>query len=148
MPVLSLQIVLLMALLAPLVLRAGPSVGSPSATARVRIQVSIPPLVRVMENRFPATLALAPQGTHVAAQTLVVSTNLRSGFCLTLRTDAPSPGGWRIRSVGDDPVQIDAQGDGWRVCAGRLGLHTLRLQHEFDAPNGLAWPVRTELTLL
>mgnify|MGYP006196159577 CR=1 FL=1 len=148
MPVRSLPVACLVALLAPVGAHAGSAAGTGVASAQVRVEVNIAPVVQVLQNRFPDVPDTAAPGPRTASQQLVVSTNLRRGFCLNLHADGQTPGGWRLRSVGDEPVQVDAVGNGWRVCGHRQGLHTLQLEHEFDAPVDSARPVRTELTLL
>ena len=148
MPVPSMQVACLVALLAPVASHAGSAAGSTSASAQVRIDVVVAPVVRVLANSFPVLPGTTTQRPQTVSQRLVVSTNVRHGFCLNLHADGHIAGGWRVRSIGDDPVQVDAVGNGWRVCGHRQGLHTLLLEHEFDAPVDSARPVRTELTLL
>lgn len=125
-----------------------------SASATVRIRVVIPPVVRVLQDRHPSLLDAAPADRLRAEQQLVVSTNLRQGFCLDLHNHLSPDTGWDLKSVGGDAVVITAQDGGYRLCGHRQGVYTLVLQHEFQPvrslENGraLAWPVRTELTAL
>lgn len=125
-----------------------------SASATVRIRVVIPPVVRVLQDLHPSSLNAAPDDRLRGEQRLVVSTNMRQGFCLDLQNNI-SPGmPWQVQSVGGDAVVITAQGEGYRLCGSRQGTYTLVLQHEFQPASpswvgvGLPWPVRTELISL
>lgn len=131
--------------------QSGAGLNGASASATVHIRVVVPPVVRVLQDVHPRALEPTADPTVTAEQTLVVSTNIRHGFCLDLRHNGPPGTPWQLRSVGGDAVAISPQGDGYRLCGDRPGLHTLVLQHEFqpvgtDAPDtALPWPVRTEL---
>lgn len=125
-------------------------VNGASASATVRIRVVVPPVVRVLQDVHPRALEAATDQTLTAEQTLVVSTNIRQGYCLDLQNNSRPGTPWQLRSVGGDAVVISPQGDGYRLCGDRPGIHTLVLQHEFQpGADGLAaplpWPVRTEL---
>lgn len=139
-------------LISPLSALAESSLGlnGASASATVRIRVVVPPVVRVLQDIHPRALEPVAAQTLTAEQTLVVSTNIRQGYCLDLQTSRHPGTPWQLRSVGGDAVVITQQGDGYRLCGDRPGIHTLVLQHEFqpDASGPatpLPWPVRTEL---
>jgi hypothetical protein len=125
-----------------------------SASATVRIRVVVPPVVRVLQDQHPSTLNATPDERLLAEQRLVVSTNMRQGFCLDLQHNISPGTPWHVQSVGGDAVVITAQGGGYRLCGDRQGVYTLVLQHEFQPAASiehgavLAWPVRTELTTL
>ena len=125
-----------------------------SASASVRIRVVVPPVVRVLQDLHPRSLDVASEERLRAEQKLVVSTNMRRGFCLDLQNTVSPTSHWRLRSVGGDAVEITPQGDGYRLCGNRQGLYTLVLEHEFLPAKleligaGMPWPIRTELTSL
>jgi len=125
-----------------------------SASASVHIRVVVPPVVRVLQDLHPRLLEVTPEERLRAEQKLVVSTNMRRGFCLDLRNNVSPASHWRLRLVGGDAVEITPQGDGYRLCGSRQGLYTLVLEHDFlpSKPEGIGpgvpWPIRTELTML
>lgn len=123
--------------------------GRVAASATVRLQVHIPPVLRLLENRHPAQVLLPAQGEARATQELVVLSTLR-GFCTHLRPAGDALPGWAVE-VADAAFTVDALAPGWRVCARAPGRHTLRLEHRFGGavmPAGQAidWPVVAELS--
>lgn len=128
------------------------------ASARLDFLIIIPPVIRVLENSHPEELLADEQGRLGGTQTLVVLSNMKRGFCVTLRrhTLANQPAlAWRLRSVQADGLRTDPAGDGWRLCAAQPGRYTLRLQHEFEAtagnppaPTSLLWPVAADLVAI
>lgn len=118
------------------------------ASASLNIRIIIPAVMQVLENSHPALL----ESDQPAEQRLVVLSNMRHGFCVTLRQTEPQPIGWRLQNASDEPgVELSAVADGYRLCTHRPGRYSLRLRHEFGASAqqaALAWPVRTELTAL
>jgi hypothetical protein len=143
-------------LFSPLTSQAESTLGihGGSASATVRIRVVIPPVVRVLQDLHPISLEAAVDDRLRAEQRLVVSTNMRQGFCLDLQKHIGPDTAWNVQAVGGDAVVITAQGGGYRLCGDRQGVYTLVLQHEFQPAGSvgnvgaLAWPVRTELTAL
>lgn len=125
-----------------------------SASARVNIRVTVPPVARLLENRHPLTLAPEPgagasaSDLLVAQQRLVLHTNVRLGACVELRTPASRIPSWDMRPVAGEPVSVHALSDGWRLCTMRPGTHTVWIEHRFDAEAAGAWPLRTDATLL
>lgn len=122
--------------------------GAGKASATLNFRLVIPPVMQVLENSHPAQVGAA-QG---AEQRLVVLSNLRNGFCATLRLTDPNIAGWQLDTVGEDGVSLQAVAEGYRLCASRPGRYALRLQHEFRRTGGdataLPWPVQTELVAL
>lgn len=118
-----------------------------SASAHVNIRVVVAPVVRVLENTHPTQLREGDRPGE-AAQRIVFQTNVRAGACVALRAGTDGLPHWAVRSVGGDPVSIEPQGDGYRLCSRGPGVHTWRLEHRFDPAAAGPWPLRTELTLL
>ena len=129
---------------------AGSPIGGPAtAGAAIGLQVRVPAVLRLLDNRHPTRVASTAPGGHTVLQELVVLSNLRGGFCATLRLAEGTAAGWQVRST--DPVgTVQAMGEGYRVCAHAPGRHTLRLEHRFagtgpGAAPAMDWPVVTEL---
>ncbi len=125
-----------------------------NASAALDFRIIIPPVMRVLENSHPVVLDAEANGDWSAQQRLVVMSNLKRGFCVTLRMSAPEVDAWRLRAVQGDGLNFSAVDDGYRLCAERAGRYTLLLDHEFDAaarPSGagpLRWPVQTDIAAL
>jgi hypothetical protein len=136
----------------PSLSRAESAVAKPggSASASLQFRIIIPPVLRVVENSHPPAIAPDAAGQWQADQRLVVFSNLKQGFCATLRLQAPVDG-WALQAVDSPGVTLQPAGDGWRLCAPRPGRHTVTLQHRFNGPTtaaAVAWPVATDLTAL
>lgn len=121
--------------------------------ASLNFRIIVPPVMQLLENSHPAQLDLPANGALRAQQKLVVASNLKRGFCITLRVDAQEVDSWRLQAEQPGGVTLLAVADGYRLCAERAGHYTLLLQHEFDAPAGespkaMAWPVQTDITAL
>lgn len=130
---------------------AGPNKAG--ASASLRIQIVIPPVMRVLENSHPAQLDASGAGDWTAQQRLVVLSNLRGGFCVSLRMSSPDVNGWRLQTPQEGGVTLSPVSDGYRLCAPRPGRYTLMLQHAFEASGNrdntsLRWPVQTDITAL
>ncbi len=143
---------ILVLLLAPLPGAAESSlvVGNGNASATLNFRIVIPPLMRVLENSHPEQLAASENGALSALQRLVVVSNLKRGFCVTLRQTHPQLSGWRLQTAQEGGVSLSPVADGYRLCTARAGRYTLLLQHEFPAladadADGLRWPVQTDL---
>lgn len=137
-------------LLAPLPGAAESSlvVGSGNASATLNFRIVIPPVMRVLENSHPEQLATGEGGALSAQQRLVVVSNMKRGFCVTLRQADPQLRGWRLQTPQEGGVSLSPVADGYRVCTTRAGRYTLLLQHEFQTLAGadaLRWPVQTDL---
>ena len=99
------------------------------ASASLNIRIVIPAVMQVLENSHPAEF----DGDQPVEQRLVVLSNMRHGFCASLRLSDP------------------AVADGYRLCTRQPGRYTLRLRHAFGTGTQqavLAWPVQTELMAL
>lgn len=127
------------------------------AGASLDFRIIIPPVMRVLENSHPVALDAEASGDWSAQQRLVVVSNMKRGFCVTLRMSTPEVDAWRLKTAQQDSITLTQVNDGYRVCAPRAGRYTLLLDHEFNAAhkssgNGTAgalrWPVQTDITAL
>lgn len=121
----------------------------PSASASIRLRVEIPALLQLRENRHPKDIPL--DGAAVQQQ-LEVMTNMRHGFCATLRLTVGGLRDWTVRSVGS-PALVQRTPEGYRVCAERHGRHQVALEHRFDfglseSMGSVDWPVNIELSAI
>lgn len=122
--------------------------GGGPASASLNFRIIIPPVMRVIENRHPAQI----EGGQPVEQHLVVLSNLKRGFCASLRLSSPAIAGWQLQTEQVGGITLQAVADGYRLCASRPGRYALRLLHDFGTPTtaqtALAWPVQTELMAL
>lgn len=130
-----------------------------NASAALDFRIIIPPIMRVLENSHPVSLEAEASGDWSAQQRLVVMSNMKRGFCVTLRMSAPEVDAWRLRAVKGDGLNFSEVDEGYRLCAPRAGRYTLLLDHQFNAAhradpgtttsnNALPWPVQTDITAL
>lgn len=147
-------VLVLMAVLVPSVSRSDSALAAAGHGARAALdfRIVIPPVMRVVENSYPQQLA-ASEGAARAEQRLIVMSNLKHGFCASLRLTNAQVQGWRLQAAPDPAVSLQAVADGYRLCANRPGRYTLVLQHAFDTLPGseqtaLQWPVQTNITAL
>lgn len=141
---------------------AGPSLGDSvaavggeglSARASIQIRVVIPSMMRVLENSHPLHIEPEADGSHRAQQRIVVQSNLKRGFCVTLRVADAQRSGWRLQTAPPHGLQLDPIADGYRLCGPQPGPYTLLLNHHFASTNTspaepvrLGWPVMTEIS--
>lgn len=130
-----------------------PGGASRPASAALDFRVIVPPVMQLLENSHPARLDLPAEGALSAQQRLVVVSNMKRGFCVTMRVDTPHVEAWRLQAAQQGGVTLQELDDGYRLCTARPGRYTLVLQHEFDAapgdlPKAMAWPVQTDITAL
>lgn len=124
------------------------------ASASLDFRIIIPPIMRVLENSHPSELLADANGTLSGQQRLVVMSNMKRGFCVTLRLAQPQTAGWNLINAGEQGgVTLEPVADGYRLCTARPGRYTLLLQHEFTsaAPGvqtAVRWPVQTDLTTM
>ncbi|MDZ7910068.1 MAG: hypothetical protein U5N10_18815 [Gemmobacter sp.] len=127
------------------------STGS-GAGASLNLRIVIPAVMRVMENSHPLQLEARADGAMSAEQRLVVLSNMKRGFCVSLRLAAPGVDHWELRTPSDNNVSLSPAGDGYRLCSTRPGRYTLVLRHEFgvSAPGHQAmhWPVQTDISAI
>lgn len=124
------------------------------SSTELELRIIIPQFIRVLENSHPVVLDADADGDWSAQQRLVVVSNMKRGFCVTLRMSAPEVDAWRLHTPQSGGITLDAMHDGYRLCTPRPGRYTLVLQHEFEATaqrsttGALRWPVRTDITAL
>lgn len=117
------------------------------ASASLNIRIVIPAVMQVLENSHPAEF----DGDQPVEQRLVVLSNMRHGFCASLRLSDPAVAGWRLQADEVGGVTLQAVADGYRLCTRQPGRYTLRLRHAFGTGTQqavLAWPVQTDLMAL
>lgn len=127
--------------------------ASRPASAALDFRIIIPPVMQLLENSHPDQLDLPASGAFSAQQKLVVVSNMKRGFCVTMRMAEPQVEAWRLQAAQQGGVTLQQVADGYRLCTARPGRYTLLLQHEFDAAPGrtqdaMAWPVRTDIASL
>lgn len=128
--------------------------GAPlSASASLNFRIVIPPMMKIMENSHPPQLDAGTDGELSAEQRLVVLSNMKRGFCVTLRLARSDLGNWRMDTAEDNGVSLNPVADGYRLCSARPGRYTLVLRHRFDGfdPGQQAqrdWPVHTDITAI
>lgn len=127
--------------------------GPAGASASLRISITVPAIMRVLENSHPVQLTPVVGGDWSAEQRLVVVSNMRRGFCVTLRMTTTDVGHWRLQTEQSGGITLSPVSDGYRLCTPRPGRYTLLLQHEFEASGNntmqsLRWPVQTDITAL
>jgi hypothetical protein len=135
---------------APLALaESGFASAGGKASAALDFRIIIPPVMQVLENSYPEQLQLDASGALSAQQQLVVVSNMRHGFCVSLRMAEPQRADWRVQHSGSEPgVRLEPTTDGWRLCTFRPGRYTLQLQHQFGRTalqTAQRWPVQTDL---
>jgi len=126
------------------------------ASASINIRIVIPPVMRVLENSHPQQLDPEADGSLSALQKLVVMSNLKRGFCVTLRQADPQLNGWQLHTAPQSGIQLTPVADGYRLCSVRPGRYTLLLQHQFASSTAnnaaisptLNWPIQTDLTAI
>ena len=125
---------------------------SAGASASLNFRIVIPPVIRVMENSHPLQLMASADGALSAEQRLVVLSNMKRGFCVTLRLATPGVDRWQLDTPSASGVSLSPAGDGYRVCGTRPGRYTLGLRHEFGVntpvTQALHWPVQTDISAI
>ncbi len=121
------------------------------AGASLDFRIVIPPIMRVLENSHPQLLDTTDGGAS-AEQRLVVMSNMKRGFCVSLRRAAPQLGTWELQTAPQSGVQLSPVADGYRLCGTRPGQYTVLLQHRFGTAdsraNALHWPVQTDISAI
>jgi hypothetical protein len=122
------------------------------ASAALDFRIIIPPVMQVVENSHPRELQTNASGTLGGQQRLVVVSNMKRGFCVSLRMAELQRVGWRLQHTGGEAgVRLEPAADGYRLCTFKPGRYTLQLQHEFGSTDLQAtqrWPVQTDLITL
>ncbi|MDP1780305.1 MAG: hypothetical protein Q8L18_00315, partial [Hydrogenophaga sp.] len=106
------------------------AVNQHRASASIDIRIVVPPIMRVLENSHPVQLVPVVGGDWSAEQRLVVLSNMRRGFCVTLRMNTSDVEAWRLQTEQTGGITLNPVSDGYRLCTPRPGRYTLLLQHE------------------
>ncbi|GAA6142157.1 hypothetical protein [Hydrogenophaga sp. 5NK40-0174] len=130
--------------------------GNGSASASLNIRVIIPAVMRLLENSHPRQLTVGPDGSSAGMQRLVVMSNMKRGFCVSLSRPAGMEGAWQLRQLDSSPVYVQAVAQGYKVCTMRPGRYTLELEHSFTPAQAdpaqkiasLPWPVQTDVNAI
>lgn len=121
--------------------------------ASLDFRIIIPPIMRVLENSHPVQMEPVVGGDWSAEQRLVVLSNMKRGFCVTLRMNTSDVDRWRLQTEQTGGITLSPVSDGYRLCTPRPGRYTLLLQHEFEASGNstmqsLRWPVQTDISAI
>lgn len=120
--------------------------------ASLDFRIIIPPVMQVLENSHPRQLDTFADGKVSAQQRLVVLSNMRGGFCVSLRRAAPQLGSWELQTAPQSGIQLSPAADGYSLCGTRPGRYTVLLQHHFGTSDGSAnalnWPVQTDISAI
>ncbi len=161
-PVLSLALLACFAISLPEARAEGAlSADGRQTRSSLDFRIIIPPMLRLVENSYPALLPAAdgPSGHVSALQRVVLVSTMRKGFCMDLRL-AQTGGGqmtdWQVQASGNTSVWVTPSDGGYRVCANRAGRYELALQHAFHVIGNPAvgtvpavnWPVHLDLVAL
>lgn len=127
-------------------------VNQGKAGAALDFRIIIPPVLRVLENSHPRQLDTFADGETSAEQRLVVMSNMKRGFCVSLRRAAAQRGTWEVRTSPQSGIQLSPAANGYRLCGTRPGRYTVLLQHRFGSSDGSAsalnWPVQTDISAI
>jgi hypothetical protein len=120
--------------------------------ASLDFRIIIPPIMRVLENSHPRRLEAFADGRVIAQQRLVVLSNMKGGFCVSLRRTAAELGTWELQTAPQSGIQLTPAADGYSLCGTRPGRYTVLLQHQFGTSDGsgnaLNWPVQTDISAI
>lgn len=127
--------------------------GSGPASASLQFLIVVPAVMKVLENSHPLHLVGDESGAISAEQRLVVVSNMKRGFCVTLRMAEPWVGAWQMKTAQAGGVTLSPLADGYQLCTTRPGRYDMLLEHAFDARaagehSAVRWPVQTHLSSL
>lgn len=121
-------------------------------SAGLDFRIVIPPTMQVLENSHPRQLDAFAGGEASAQQRLVVQSNLKRGFCVSLRHTAAQLSTWEVQTAPQSGMQLSPAANGYRLCGTRPGRYTVLLQHRFGSSdsnvNALNWPVQTDISAI
>lgn len=127
--------------------------SAPATSGALDFRIVIPPVMRVLENSHPPQLTSDADGSLWGQQRLVVLSNMKRGFCVTLRLRSPDVDQWQVHAAPEPGVTVAASGQAYRLCSDRPGRYTMVLQHQFGASakppaGGQVWPVQTDISAI
>src|SRR3990167_7675844 len=79
---------------------------SRGASATLNFRIVIPPVMRVLKNSHPLQIDPEADGSLSAQQRLVVMSNMKRGFCVTLRLADPALDDWQLTTAPQSGVQL------------------------------------------
>jgi len=122
------------------------------ASAALDFRIIIPPMMQVLENSHPRQLDTFADGKASAQQRLVVVSNMKRGFCVSLRRAPAQLSTWEVQTAPQSGIQFNPVANGYRLCGTRPGRYTMLLQHRFgssdSSANALNWPVQTDISAI
>jgi hypothetical protein len=122
------------------------------ASAALDFRIIIPPMMQVLENSHPRQLDTFADGEASAVQRLVVVSNMKRGFCVSLRRAIDQPGTWKVQTAPQNGIQLSPVANGYRLCGTRPGRYTVLLEHRFgpseSSASALHWPVQTDISAI
>lgn len=123
------------------------------ASARLNFVIKIPPVLRIIDNSHPVQVLSNPDGVAVVDQRLELQSNLRQGFCVTLKQPDSSSLGWSMEATGHGSFDSRPVQGGYHICFSRPGRHVVNLRHSFSFKDNTAtavrfWPLRTEIAAI
>lgn len=126
--------------------------ASRPASAALDFRIVIPPVMQVLENSHPRQLDTFAGGEASALQRLVVVSNMKRGFCVSLRQDAAPLGTWEVQTAPQSGMQLSPVANGYRLCGSQPGRYTVLIQHRFRSSDGslnaVNWPVQTDISAI
>jgi len=125
--------------------------GGSKASATLRLEVRIPPVIRIRGNEHPSTVTADASGQVNARHQLTVYSNLPRGFCITLRLTDGAVQAWEPRERGQMARWTSPAPNVRQACLYGPGQHALDIEHHFQAQRrdaSLPWPVETDITAL
>jgi hypothetical protein len=139
---------------------AGPSWADASldttgrgASARLNFVIKIPPILRIIDNSHPVQLPSNADGVAVVVQRLELQSNLKQGFCVTLKQPDSGSLAWSMEATGNANFDSRPVQGGYHICFSRPGRHIVNLQHSFrfkddTSPAVRLWPLQTEIAAI
>ena len=121
------------------------------SSASVDIRVVVPPVMQVLQDMHPLNLAtgMPDNGVFSSTQRLVVFSNLKSGFCITLQQASIKIDKWSVEptTTTNGVTLTSMASSGYLLCSKALGRQTIDLQHTFKLKTGtplfsaFPWPI-------
>lgn len=131
---------------------SGQGGASRPASAALDFRIVIPPVMQVLENSHPRQLDTFAGGEASALQRLVVVSNMKRGFCVSLRQDAAPLSTWEVQTAPQSGMRLSLVANGYRLCGSQPGRYTVLIQHRFRSSDGsvnaLNWPIQTDISAI
>jgi hypothetical protein len=131
------------------------SIDGKQASSALDFRIVVPPVLRLLENSYPAQLPVMATGQAQISsqQRVVLVSTLGKGFCMDLQLTQPGVTAWQVRADANPEVRVQPSEGGYRLCAQRAGRFDVALQHNFSLSDNsqgdqLGWPVQISLSSL